>query len=161
MATFAAAGYAIFIHHRSNPFADRGKIYSLVRLGLEAIVFLLWIATAILMLRNKNGCGHRLVAAGVDVCRAETKNPIKWVDHPFISWDIAVAFSFIEMYVEPSIVPFLLNGADRNSRGQCFVRPICSAGFHGEQIIASLWGLNACRCFLDCVDCQQLYHCQA
>ena len=82
----------------------------MMRLAAEALVFLLWIATAVLMLRPKGGCpdqdkaspypvhdvtdvdGHK-----VDICATGENSFFQWADQPRTEWNVAVAFDFIEM----------------------------------------------------------------
>ena len=104
--TFAVAIYTVFRHHRgSDPFAARGILYTIVRLVIEIIVFLLWVGSAALALRPHGGCdpktGHRGPnSEGQDWCWG---NPGKlnphwdYTNQPLITWDIAIAFSFVEM----------------------------------------------------------------
>lgn len=70
----------------------------MIRFGVEILVFLLWIGSATLMLRHKGGCEVR-PPDHIDLCFGpEGGEPHgKFTDHPVISWDIAIAFSFIEM----------------------------------------------------------------
>lgn len=91
--TFGVTGYGIFLHHRGNPFAGGSKLAILARFFAEIITALLWVATATLMLRHKSGCEHRI---GI-YCRSNKK----WVDRPLVTWTVAIAFSFIEMFVVP------------------------------------------------------------
>ena len=98
--------HTIVSHHRSNPFAGNGKVFVFVRLGVEVLTILLWIASAILMLRHKKGCERRIIFDSRDSCYLggdENKESSwsNWTDHPLITWDIAIAFSFVEMYEEP------------------------------------------------------------
>lgn len=107
--------HTIVSHHRGNPFADKGRIFTFVRLGVEALTILLWIASATLMLRHKKGCGHRGPRLGDnrDTCWNSEKDAkdgvgFAWTDQPLITWDIAIAFSFFEMYAEPLNTPIWL-----------------------------------------------------
>ncbi|MCJ1262333.1 hypothetical protein MMC22_002203 [Lobaria immixta] len=112
--TFAVTVHTIVSHHRGNPFADKGKIFTFVRLGVEALTILLWIASATLMLRHKKGCDPRRVRGdGQNTCwngekDFEDNDGIAWTDQPLITWDIAIAFSFVEMYAEPPNTPIWL-----------------------------------------------------
>lgn len=91
--TFGVTGYGIFLHHRKNPFAGGSKLATLARFFAEIITALLWVATATLMLRHKGGCEHRV--EGSVYCRPNKK----WVDRPLVTWTVAIAFSFIQMFV--------------------------------------------------------------
>ena len=104
--TFAVAIYTVIQHHRgSNPFAAHGTIYTIVRLVIEIIVFLLWIGSAALALRPHGGCdtktGHRGPSlSGEDRCWGNPGHPDpswKYTNQPLITWDLAIAFSFVEM----------------------------------------------------------------
>lgn len=90
--TFGVTGYGIFLHHRGNPFAGGSKLATLARILAEIITALLWVATATLMLRHKAGCEQRDL---LGYCRTN----IKWVDRPLVTWTVAIAFSFIQMFV--------------------------------------------------------------
>ena len=90
-------------HRRSNPFAAHGTIYTILRLVIEIIVFLLWVGSAALALRPHGGCdpAHRSPgSAAEDRCY---RNPghydpsWKYTNQPLITWDLAIAFSFVEM----------------------------------------------------------------
>lgn len=89
--TFGVTGYGIFLHHRGNPFAGGSKLATIARFFAEIITALLWVATATLMLRHKSGCENR----SGEFCRPNKK----WVDRPLVSWTVAIAFSFIQMFV--------------------------------------------------------------
>lgn len=104
--TLVVASYTVITHHRtSNPFAARGAVYTIVRLAVEILTFLLWIGSAVLALRPHGGCDpqHRSPKdEGEDRCyehsNGDGKN-WKYTDQPLITWDIAIALSFIEMWV--------------------------------------------------------------
>lgn len=91
--TFGVAGYGIFLHHRGNPFAGGSKLATIARFFAEIITALLWVATATLMLRHKSGCENRIG----EYCPHNKK----WVDRPLVTWTVAIAFSFIQMFVVP------------------------------------------------------------
>lgn len=104
--TLVVASYTVITHHRtSNPFAARGAVYTIIRLAVEIITFLLWIGSAVLALRPHGGCDpeHRSAKdAGEDRCfkhgSGGDPNPNwKYTDQPLITWDIAIALSFVEM----------------------------------------------------------------
>ena len=79
----------------------------MIRLAAEALVFLLWIATAVLMLRHKGGCPdenttdhfpvHVPNDNGHNVCLTSEKSGKPWTDQPRTEWNVAVAFDFVEM----------------------------------------------------------------
>ena len=104
--TFAVAIQTVFQHHRgSNPFAAHGTIYTIVRLVIEIIVFLLWIGSAALALRPHSGCdtekGQRGPGPnGEDWCwgkPGQADPHWDYTNQPLITWAIAIAFSFVEM----------------------------------------------------------------
>lgn len=80
-----------------------------MRLAAEALMFLLWIATAVLMLRPKGGCpeenqagGHFPVhdpknTEGLNMCQTSQNTGRLWTDQPRTEWNVAVAFDFVEM----------------------------------------------------------------
>ena len=96
-------------HMKSNPFSGGSATRTVIRLGAEALVFLLWIATAVLMLRPKGGCpeaDHRSSEYpvhipknddGLNVCETGPTSGHLWSDQPRTEWNIAVAFDFVEM----------------------------------------------------------------
>jgi len=99
--TFAIIGHAIFTQIRSNPFSSRGSIYQIVRLVIEVVTFLLWVATLVLMLRHKGGCdGNRSrTEQGITICYYDEKNDKAFKlrsDQPTIQWWVAVAFGLVE-----------------------------------------------------------------
>lgn len=79
----------------------------MIRLAAEALVFLLWIATAVLMLRHKGGCPDKNTTDhfpvhdpddnGHNVCATSEKSVKLWTDQPRTEWNVAVAFDFVEM----------------------------------------------------------------
>ena len=82
----------------------------MIRLAAEALVFLLWIATAVLMLRPKGGCPEPNQTTGypvhdtkdldgnkVNICATSEHSSFQWTDQPRTEWNIAVAFDFVEM----------------------------------------------------------------
>ncbi|KAI4132418.1 MAG: hypothetical protein LQ341_006278, partial [Variospora aurantia] len=48
-----------FTHHRSNPFSGGTTIITIARIVAEVLVFLLWVASAALMLRPRGGCENK------------------------------------------------------------------------------------------------------
>ena len=68
-------------------------------MAAEVFIFFLWIATATLMLRPKGGCKDRVPEGGRDVCPEAGKSVKNWTDQPVITWDIAIAFTFVQMCV--------------------------------------------------------------
>lgn len=97
--------HTIITHHRSNPFSATGKLYTVLRVALEILTLLLWIATAGLMLRPKAGCEEEVKYKGLDACGDGSGNFRAYRnERPNISWDLGIAFSFVEMYVVPALV---------------------------------------------------------
>ncbi|KAK3171614.1 hypothetical protein OEA41_003698 [Lepraria neglecta] len=101
--TFAITLHAIISHHLNrNPFSGGSTMRTILRIAIEIIILLLWVATATLMLRPKN-CFYRHVNGdGVDTCFANTHDAENdgghpWTDQPTISWAVGIAFSFVEM----------------------------------------------------------------
>lgn len=103
--TFALTIHALVTHHlKSNPFSGGSRTRTILRLVAEAIVFLLWVATATLMLRPKGGC-IEIKDKGLDVCQGKGKDNFHpYSDQPLARWDIGVAFDFVE------IVSFVISG---------------------------------------------------
>lgn len=109
IATFTVTLHNIITTHmKSNPFSGGSATRTAIRMAAEALVFLLWIATAVLMLRPKGGCPeednrssdypvHIPNADGVNVCATGENSFYLWSDQPRTEWNIAVAFDFVEM----------------------------------------------------------------
>lgn len=98
----------------------------MIRLAAEALVFLLWIATAVLMLRHKGGCpdenttDHYPVHIpknenGLNVCATSEDTGRLWTDQPRTEWNVAVAFDFVEI-VAFILSAFLVFKDDRASK---------------------------------------------
>ena len=99
----------ITTHLKSDPFSGGSATRTVIRMAAEALVFLLWIATAVLMLRPKGGCpeeDHRSSDYpvhipknddGLNVCATGPDSGHLWSDQPRTEWNIAVAFDFVEM----------------------------------------------------------------
>ncbi|CAF9920954.1 MAG: hypothetical protein ALECFALPRED_001676 [Alectoria fallacina] len=113
--TFALTLHNLITHHmNSNPFSGGSATRTVVRLAAEALVFLIWIATAALMLRPKGGCPDENKTDnypvhvpkdenGLNVCLTNERTGRLWTDQPRTEWDVAVAFDFVE------IVAFILS----------------------------------------------------
>lgn len=106
--TFALTLHNLITQHmKSNPFPGGSATRTIIRLAAEALVFLLWIATAVLMLRPKGGCPevgkvrgypvHIPNDNGFNMCRTGDDSGKLWTDQPRTEWNIAVAFDFVEM----------------------------------------------------------------
>lgn len=114
--TFALTLHNLVTHHmKSNPFSGGSATRTMMRLAAEALVFLLWIATAVLMLRPKGGCPEENKRTepfpvhipknddGLNVCATSENTGKLWTDQPRNEWNIAIAFDFVE------IVAFILS----------------------------------------------------
>ena len=106
--TFALGIHAAWQQKKgNNPFAGHGKAYTIGRLVLEILTFLLWVGSAVLALRPHGGCDfpkHRgtNTANGQDTCWKHEKGGKpnwKYTSQPIISWDIAIACSLVEVSV--------------------------------------------------------------
>ena len=93
---------------KSNPFSGGTATRTMIRLAAEALVFLLWIATAVLMLRPKGGCPEENKTDnypvhipkdddGLNMCATGEHTGRLWTDQPRTEWNIAIAFDFVEM----------------------------------------------------------------
>ncbi|KAL8879936.1 MAG: hypothetical protein Q9192_008129, partial [Flavoplaca navasiana] len=92
-----------FTHHRSKPFSGGSATYTIARLAAEVLVFLLWVASAALMLRPREGCDFKEAAPegsykGQDFClrRGDDDFAILFDDQPITTWYIAIAASLVE-----------------------------------------------------------------
>ncbi|KAL8639663.1 MAG: hypothetical protein Q9226_008846 [Calogaya cf. arnoldii] len=101
--TFAITAHSIFTYHRSNPFSGGSATYTITRLAAEILVFLLWVASAALMLRPREGCEIKGPVPdgeykGQQVCgrMGDTKYARLFNDQPIVTWYIAIAVSLIE-----------------------------------------------------------------
>ncbi|KAL8703245.1 MAG: hypothetical protein Q9201_003578 [Fulgogasparrea decipioides] len=99
--TFAVTIHTIFTHHRSNPFSGGSTTYTIARLAAEVLVFLLWVASAALMLRPRGGCENKGTAKedpkGPQYCwNHEGKDPKRFNSQPIVTWDVAIALSLVE-----------------------------------------------------------------
>ncbi|KAI4280681.1 MAG: hypothetical protein L6R38_004257 [Xanthoria sp. 2 TBL-2021] len=101
--TFAITVHSIFTHHRSNPFSGGSTTYTIARLAAEILVFLLWVASAALMLRKREGCDYKKPAdqgayKGKQICYREgdDKYARLYDDQPIVTWTVAIAVSLVE-----------------------------------------------------------------
>ncbi|KAL8772808.1 MAG: hypothetical protein Q9209_002153 [Squamulea sp. 1 TL-2023] len=109
--TFAITAHSIFTHHRSNPFSGGSATYTIARLAAEVLVFLLWVASAALMLRPRGGCQWKEPVpedsedkryAGKQACwkfrgANEKGEYIALYDsQPIATWTVAIVVSLIE-----------------------------------------------------------------
>ncbi|KAL8909005.1 MAG: hypothetical protein Q9207_000456 [Kuettlingeria erythrocarpa] len=103
--TFAVTVYSIFTHHRSNPFSGGTATITIARIAAEVLVFLVWVASAALMLRPREGCGQKRAPdqgsdKGIQYCRplgSTDENAWKrYNDQPIVTWNVAIAVSLIE-----------------------------------------------------------------
>ncbi|KAL2040575.1 hypothetical protein N7G274_006554 [Stereocaulon virgatum] len=116
--TFATTLHTIISNHlNKNPFSGGSTIRTVLRIAVEVVMLLLWIATATLMLRKKN-CEYRKTNLdGVDMCYASSTDNTgkRWTDQPTISWDMCIAFTFVEI-VSFFVTAFLVFKEDRESK---------------------------------------------
>ncbi|KAL8751167.1 MAG: hypothetical protein Q9199_006609 [Rusavskia elegans] len=101
--TFAITVHSIFTHHRSNPFSGGSTTYTIARLVAEILVFLLWVASAALMLRKHEGCDYKNPAEqgaykGKQICyrKGDDKYARLYDDQPIVTWTVAIAVSLVE-----------------------------------------------------------------
>ncbi|KAL8921345.1 MAG: hypothetical protein Q9172_004073 [Xanthocarpia lactea] len=107
--TFAITIHSIFTHHRSNPFSGGSTKYTIARLAAEVLVFLLWVASAALMLRPRGGCqwkdavptGRGNIFEGQQACwkyqeGREGEFIHLYDDQPIVTWTVAIVLSLIE-----------------------------------------------------------------
>ncbi|KAL8858539.1 MAG: hypothetical protein Q9178_004833 [Gyalolechia marmorata] len=98
-----------FTHHRSNPFSGGSTKYTIARLATEVLVFLLWVASAALMLRPRGGCqwkdevptGRNNMFEGQQACwkyqeGREGEFIHLYDDQPIVTWTVAIVLSLIE-----------------------------------------------------------------
>jgi hypothetical protein len=98
--TFAITLHTIILNHlNKNPFSGGSTMRTILRIAIEVVMLLLWVATATLMLRKKNCELRSTTLDGVDTCYASAKDTTgkRWTDQPTISWDVCIAFTFVEM----------------------------------------------------------------
>ncbi|KAL8722847.1 MAG: hypothetical protein Q9225_000734 [Loekoesia sp. 1 TL-2023] len=102
MSPTPASPIKVFTHHRSNPFSGGTTTVTIARITAEVIVFLLWVASAALMLRPRGGCENKhRPTEGADLksqyCWNDAwKDGKKYDDQPIKTWDTAIAASLIE-----------------------------------------------------------------
>ncbi|KAI4085772.1 MAG: hypothetical protein LQ344_008145, partial [Seirophora lacunosa] len=102
--TFAVTIYSIFSHHRSNPFLGGTATITIARLAVEIVVFLLWVASAALMLRPRGGCENKHKptegtpeALNTVFCWNDAwADPKRYDNQPIRTWDTAIGISLIE-----------------------------------------------------------------
>lgn len=98
--TFALTLHALITHHmKSNPFSGGSSIRTILRLVLEVLVFLLWVAAVVLMLRPKGGCPVHKPTEGIEFCfwGDGDHDYARMDDRPVTRWNIGIAFAFVEM----------------------------------------------------------------
>lgn len=105
--TLAVAAHTIWQQHRgSNPFSGRGAVYTIARLVLEILTFLLWVGSAALALQPHGGCDRPEYrsdeGSDVDWCfKHKLADPLdphwEYTDQPNTTWIVAIACSFVEM----------------------------------------------------------------
>ncbi|KAI4170013.1 MAG: hypothetical protein LQ343_005262 [Gyalolechia ehrenbergii] len=91
-----------FTHHRSNPFSGGTATITIARIAAEVLVFLLWVASAALMLRPRGGCEQKHPQiSGPDTktqyCwNKDWKDGKKYDDQPIATWNTGIAIALIE-----------------------------------------------------------------
>ncbi|KAL8998403.1 MAG: hypothetical protein Q9169_002531 [Polycauliona sp. 2 TL-2023] len=107
--TFAITAHSIFTHHRSNPFSGGSATYTIARLAAEVLVFLLWVASAALMLRPREGCDYQDSPRDgpfkdQNFCfrNGDDKDHGLHSNQPIVTWTVAIVVSLIEAsrYIE-------------------------------------------------------------
>lgn len=89
-----------FSHHRSNPFSGGTATITIARLAVEVVVFLLWVATAALMLRPRGGCENKHKPTETVFCWNDAwADPKRYDNQPIRTWDTAIGISLIEAWV--------------------------------------------------------------
>ncbi|KAL8943721.1 MAG: hypothetical protein Q9211_000892 [Gyalolechia sp. 1 TL-2023] len=100
--TFAITAYSIFSHYRSNPFSGGTATITIARVTAEVAVFLLWVASAALMIRPRGGCEqkHPPISGGdtkAQYCwNDDWKDGKKYDDQPIATWNTGIAISLLE-----------------------------------------------------------------
>ncbi|KAL9598678.1 MAG: hypothetical protein Q9219_004347 [cf. Caloplaca sp. 3 TL-2023] len=93
-----------FSHHRSNPFSGGTTTITLARLAAELVLFLLWVASAALMLRPRGGCEQKHRATEGTPEQLKTmycwndawKDGKRYDDQPIKTWDTGIAVALLE-----------------------------------------------------------------
>ena len=94
--TFAITIHGIVRHLAHYSYKSGSKIRTVIRVGCDAGLFLLWIAAATLLLRYPKDCSR--VIDGF--CFQPKNDSVEFKDlgnQPVTTWDVAIAFSFVEM----------------------------------------------------------------
>ncbi|KAL8947553.1 MAG: hypothetical protein Q9222_006176 [Ikaeria aurantiellina] len=103
-ALWLLASSARFSPLRSQPIRCSAT-YSIARLAAEVVVFLLWVASAALMLRPRGECYSKGPIQdgplkGVIACANNDREGNEWKwrydSQPIKTWDVAIAVSLIE-----------------------------------------------------------------
>ncbi|KAI4237581.1 MAG: hypothetical protein L6R40_005872 [Gallowayella cf. fulva] len=133
--TFAIAAHSIFTHHRSNPFSGGSTTYTIARLAAEVLVFLLWVASAALMLRPRGGCEWKdavpdrpgNTAVGQQACwKTQGDREGKFIAlydwQPIKTWTVAIVASLIEAvtFIATVIMVFLDDRKSKVSGGTSY-----------------------------------------
>ncbi|MCJ1323543.1 hypothetical protein MMC10_000204 [Thelotrema lepadinum] len=101
--TILVTVHGVFAHIRSDPFAKHhGRVYTLIRVLIDIILFLFWIGTATLLIRPQQWSDESL-------------NPSYGGSlPPTVPWTIGEVFSFVEI-VAFAITAFLVFWQNRGS----------------------------------------------
>ncbi|KAL8805770.1 MAG: hypothetical protein Q9223_003835 [Gallowayella weberi] len=130
--TLAITAHSIFTHHRSNPFSGGSNLYTIARLVAEILVFLLWVASAALMLRPRGGCenkgaiekGKGYQFEGQQACyRTDNGDYMRlYSDQPIKTWIVAIALALIEAvtFIATVVMVFLDDRKSKVSGGTSY-----------------------------------------
>ncbi|MCJ1278241.1 hypothetical protein MMC21_006056 [Puttea exsequens] len=109
--TLALAIFSVVTSRKQNPFSGGTRTRTVMLLAGEIVVFLLWVASAVLMLRSKGGCADWVTMEGTAYCPDKKKRD----DVPNIQWFISVAFAFVEI-VSFVLTALLVFKGDRETK---------------------------------------------
>ena len=100
--------FGIVTHHRSTTPLSGSTIKTVLRVGIEFVVLLVYIASAGLMLRPRTGCTPSVDPPKDNWCGVPNGDPpvngvqplnfvAPYDAQPLSEWNAAIAFSFLEM----------------------------------------------------------------
>ena len=96
--SFVVTLHGIITHHlKTNPFAGVSTARMVMRLVFEVVLFLLWIASATLLLRYPKNCDTQADGKCFKPVTGITTDFKDLGDQPVAPWDAAIALSFAEM----------------------------------------------------------------
>ena len=95
--TFAFSTFSIITYYRNSSPLSGSTVKTFVRVSIEIVFFLMYVAVAGLMLRPKTGCVPDLKVA--NQCDSPDDNTTHWPHDaaPTTEWAVGVAFSIAEM----------------------------------------------------------------